>query len=98
MSNKEKIDYYSTDEEISWIASKVFSDEHYGRALTEVELQQRKALEEEYKEEIALAKLMLANNSKFIELPFKTKINISANCIMELRELRNSNNMSQNKN
>jgi len=36
-----KIDYYNTDDEISWIASKVFSDGHYGRALTEDELQLR---------------------------------------------------------
>jgi len=92
MNNREKIDYYSTDEEISWIASRVFSDEHYGRTLTEIEFQERKGLEEEYKDEIALAKLMLENNPKFIDLPFKTKINISANCIMELREMKNKNN------
>ena len=47
----QKFDYYSTDEEISWIASKVFSDEHYGSALTEDELQQRLEMEEDYKDE-----------------------------------------------
>ena len=52
----QKFDYYSTDEEISWIASKVFSDEHYGSAQTEDELQQRLEMEEDYKDEIALAK------------------------------------------
>jgi len=88
----QKIDYYSTDEEISWIASKVFSDEHYGSALTEDELQQRLEMEENYKDEIALAKLMLENNPQFVDLPFKEKINISANLIMELREKRNKNN------
>jgi len=88
----QKIDYYSTDEEISWIASKVFSDEHYGSALTEDELQQRIDLEENYKDEIALAKLMLENNPQFSELSFKEKINLSANLIMELREKRNKNN------
>jgi len=88
----QKFDYYSTDEEISWIASKVFSDEHYGSALTEDELQQRLEMEENYKDEIALAKLMLENNPQFVDLPFKEKINISANLIMELREKRNKNN------
>ena len=88
----QKFDYYSTDEEISWIASKVFSDEHYGSALTEDELQQRLEMEEDYKDEIALAKLMLENNPQFVDLPFKEKINISANLIMELREKRNKNN------
>lgn len=88
----QKFDYYSTNEEISWIASKVFSDEHYGSALTEDELQQRLEMEEDYKEEIALAKLMLENNPQFVDLPFKDKINISANLIMELREKRNKNN------
>ena len=87
-----KFDYYSTDEEISWIASKVFSDEHYGSALTEDELQQRLEMEEDYKDEIALAKLMLENNPQFVDLPFKEKINISANLIMELREKRNKSN------
>ena len=88
----QKFDYYSTDEEISWIASKVFSDEHYGSALTEDELQQRLEMEEDYKDEIALAKLMLENNPQFVDLSFKDKINISANLIMELREKRNKNN------
>lgn len=87
-----KIDYYSTNEEISWIASKVFSDEHYGGAITEEELHQRIKMEEDYKDEIALAKLMLQNNPKFSELSFKEKINISAALIMELREKRNKNN------
>lgn len=88
----QKFDYYSTDEEISWIASKVFSDEHYGSALTEDELQQRLEMEEDYKDEITLAKLMLENNPQFVDLSFKDKINISANLIMELREKRNKNN------
>ena len=88
----QKFDYYSTDEEISWIASKVFSDEHYGSALTEDELQQRLEMEEDYKDEIALAKLMLEKNPQFVDLPFKEKINISANLIMKLREKRNKNN------
>ena len=88
----QKFDYYRTDEEISWIASKVFSDEHYGSALTEDELQQRLEMEEDYKDEIALAKLMLENNPQFVDLPFKEKINISANLIMKLREKRNKNN------
>ena len=35
---------------------------------------------------------MLENNPQFIDLPFKEKINISANLIMELREKRNKNN------
>ena len=82
----QKFDYYSTDEEISWIASKVFSDEHYGSALTEDELQQRLEMEEDYKDEIALAKLMLENNPQFVDLPFKEKNKISANLIMKLRE------------
>ena len=88
----EKIDYYNTDDEISWIASKVFSDAHYGSALTEDELQLRLEMEEDYKDEIALAKLMLENNPQFVDLSFKDKINISANLIMELREKKDKNN------
>ena len=88
----QKFDYYSTDEEISWIASKVFMDEHYGSALTEEEFQLRKEMEEDYKDEIALAKLMLENNPQFSELSLKDKINLSANLIMELREIKDKNN------
>lgn len=84
----QKKDYYNTDEQISWIASKVFSDEHYGSSLTEEELQQRLELEEDYRVEIGMAKLMLQNNPKFVELPFKEKINLSASLIMELREIK----------
>lgn len=88
----QKNNYYNTNEDISWIASKVFLDEHYGGAITEEELDYRKKLEEEYKDEIALAKLMLENNPQFSELSFKDKINLSANLIMELREKREQNN------
>ena len=88
----QKNNYYNTNEDISWIASKVFLDEHYGGAITEEELDYRKKLEEEYKDEIALAKLMLENNPQFSELSLKDKINLSANLIMELREKREQNN------
>lgn len=88
----EKINYYKTDDEMSWVASRVFMDEHYGTALTEEELQQRTEMEEDYKNEIEMAKLMLENNPKFCELSFEEKINVSANLIVELREKRTKNN------
>ena len=87
-----RIDYYNTNDEISWIASKVFTDEHYGRAITREEYQQRLKLEEEYKDEIELAKLMIKNNPQVSELSYKDQINLSANLIMELREKKENNN------
>ncbi|MBQ9833585.1 MAG: hypothetical protein IJO33_00095 [Bacilli bacterium] len=88
----EKVNYYDADERISWLASRVISDEHFGVSLTEEELDRRLALEEDYKDEIALAKLMLQNNPNFVDLPVKEQINLAANLILELRERKTKNN------
>ena len=60
-----------------WLASKVISNEYYGAALSESELEYRNNLENEYKNEIGLAKLMLAENPRFKELSLEDKINLS---------------------
>lgn len=77
---------YDLDEDMRWLASKVVSDDHYGAAVSESELEYRKNLEEEYKNEIGLAKLMLAENPRFNELSLEDKINLSGNLILELAE------------
>jgi hypothetical protein len=56
-----------------WLVSKVISNEYYRAALSESELEYRKNLENEYKNDIGFAKLMLAENPKFKELSLEEK-------------------------
>lgn len=79
-------------EELNWLASRVFSDEHYGTALTNDEFLRRASLEEEYKDEIAMAKLMLEHNPTFLTLSFPKKLEAAGSLIVNLREKREKNN------
>lgn len=80
-----------SNEELNWLASKIFSDEHYGPSLSEDELLKRTLLEEEYKDEISMAKLMLQYNPNFLDLPLENKLKVGGNLIVELREKREAN-------
>lgn len=73
-------------EEMQWVASRVFTDEHVGRAMTEEEVSRMLLLEDEYKDEIAMAKLMLENNPDFVNLDFEKKLQVSEKVITSLRE------------
>lgn len=55
MSNK-IINYYKSDKDITWVATQVFSDKHFGAAITNDELEERLKLMEKYKDEIGLVK------------------------------------------
>lgn len=73
-------------EEMQWVASRVFTDEHVGRAMTEEEVSRMLLLEDEYEDEIAMAKLMLKNNPDFVNLDFEKKLQVSEKVITSLRE------------
>ncbi len=82
-----KTNYYKENDEMSWIASRVFDEEiHYGGAITNEELEKRNELEQEYANQIALAKLMLKENPEFNKLSYESKINTAANLILELKK------------
>ena len=79
---------YIDNERLMWLGARAFdSEEHFGKALTEKELEERKALEEEYKVEIGLAEAMLKANPKFEGLSMENKINLAGNLILKLKEI-----------
>lgn len=78
-------------EDMAWLASKVFSDTHHGKPLTPAEFEQREALEEEYKEEITLARQILSGNESFANLSYSAKINVAATLISDLRSQKEKN-------
>lgn len=45
-----KVNYYKWDNDMAWVATQVFSDEHFGTAITNDELDERLKLKEEYKD------------------------------------------------
>ncbi len=71
-------------EELRWLASRTFSDEHSGIALSEEELKLRLALEEEYHDEIREAGSIVKSRPGFDSLPYEDKINLAADLIIEL--------------
>lgn len=77
--------------ELKWVASRVFTDEHYGPALTGEEVAKMLLLEDDYKDEIEMAKLMLEKNPQFMNLPFEKKLEVSAKLITELRNKKEEN-------
>lgn len=80
--------YYKDDELLAWLGSRVFyEDEHFGRALTNEEINDRKKLEEEYKEEIKLAEAMLKANPNFVKLSLENKINLATDLVLRLKEI-----------
>lgn len=84
--------YCVSKDELNWIASRVFKEEHYGNALTNDELSRRQLLEDEYKDEISMAKLMLENNPSFLDLPFEKKLEVAGNLILQIRDKREIDN------
>lgn len=77
--------------EMEWVASRVFSDEHAGGALTPGELEMRANLEEAYKDEINTAKAMLQNNQDFANLSYEKKLAVAANLISEIKNQKEQN-------
>lgn len=80
----QSIDYYEQDETMSYIASSVFDDTHYGSAITDAEFEYRKNLQSEYADEIEFAKLITTNNPNFESMSYKNKINYVANLLVQL--------------
>ena len=79
------------DEEMKWVASRVFTDEHNGRSLTGEEVAKMLLLEDDYKDEIGMAKLMLEKNPQFVDLPYEKKVEIAGKLISELRSKKEEN-------
>ena len=90
-----KVNYYKCDNDMAWLAAQVFSDEHFGDALTNDELNKRIKLEEEYKDEIGLVKELVKNNPNFENLSYENKINFVANMIVGLHNKREENKRKQ---
>lgn len=83
-----EINYYKEDELLAWLGSRAFyGDVHYGRALTNEELEKREKLEKEYKEEINIVEAMLKANTNFEKLSMENKINLATSLILELKEI-----------
>ena len=70
------------------LAATVFSDEHYGSALTEEEFEYRTKLEEAYKQEIEEARAIVSTNPNFNSMTYEDKI---VYCIELLGKLRAKN-------
>ena len=83
----EKLKQYSETE--CALAATVFTDIHHGTAISEEEFDYRKKLEEDYKEEINEAKVIISTHPTFNNLPYEDKIIF---CIELLRKLRIKNN------
>ena len=81
-------DYYEQDEAISFLASSVFEEEHFGNAITDAEFTYREGLKNEYATEIEFAKVIVANNPNFESLSYKNKINFVANLLVQLHSKR----------
>ena len=90
-----KVNYYKCDNDMAWLAAQVFSDEHFGSAITNDELDERLKLMEEYKDEIGLVKEVVKNNPNFENLSYENKINFVANMIVGLRNKREENKRKQ---
>ena len=80
---------------MAWVATQVFSDEHFGEALTNEELNKRFKLMEEYKDKIELVRLLIKDNPNFESLSFKDKVNFVANMIAKLKDKREENKRKQ---
>lgn len=90
-----KVNYYKWDNDMAWVATQVFSDEHFGTAITNDELDERLKLKEEYKDEIELVKVLIKDNPNFENLSFENKVNFVANMIAELKDKREENKRKQ---
>ncbi len=86
-----QVNYYKWDNDIAWVATQVFSDEHFGTAITNDELDERLKLKEEYKDEIEVVKALIKDNPNFKNLSFENKVNFVANMIVELKYKREEN-------
>mgnify|MGYP003299553777 CR=1 FL=1 len=76
------------DERECALACSVFTDEHFGMAITEEEFEYRRKLEEEYKQEIEEAKILISKDNNFTKLSYEEKIIF---CIELIRKLRIKN-------
>jgi len=83
----DKLEKY--DERTCALAATVFTDLHYGQAISKRESDYRAKLMEAYKQEIEEAKAIVATHPNFNSLSYENKIIF---CIELLRELRVKNN------
>lgn len=80
------INYFkSEDETMAWIAAQVFSDIHFGSAISEVEYENRKKVMDNFRVEIEEAKSILLAKPEFNSWDYEKQINYVANLLMELK-------------
>ena len=74
------------------LAASIFTDEHYGMAITEEEYEYRTKLAEVYKQEIEEARTIVSTYPNFDSMSYEDKIVF---CIELLRKLRAKNNKKE---
>lgn len=80
-----------SNEKMEWIATRTFTDEHIGRALTANELRERKVWEWEYQDEINEVSKIVKSNEYFGKLEFYQKTNVASTLIKDLKETKDIN-------
>ncbi len=90
-----RIDHYDRKDALAWIAGYIVDGTHYGDALTEEELDYRIELHKDYLDEVAFAKILIANNPVYEAMSYKEKINFIANVMVELRARRKDLNQEK---
>lgn len=79
------------DEKMIWIASRTFTDEHIGKALTDAEMAEREEWEKEYSYEIREVSKIVGFSEVFKQLDFFKKIIISYTLIEGLKMAKSIN-------
>lgn len=80
----------SNDPALMWVAAMAFTDVHHGIAITEEEFQRRLALLDDYKDEIAEARKIIASIKEFQTWPYEKQVNYAVVTLLSLREKKNN--------
>jgi len=81
------------NEKLMWVVSIAFTGIHHGAAITEEEYQERLALLEEYKEEIAQTRKIIAAIDDYQTWPYEKQVNYAVASILSLREKKSEESM-----
>lgn len=81
------------NEKLMWVASIAFTGIHHGVAITEEEYQERLALLDEYKDEIAQTRKIISSIEEFQTWPYEKQVNYAVASILSLREKKSEESM-----
>ena len=73
------------DEQMARVASFVFTDEHYGSAISEEEFEKLNSMLNEYKEEMKQAKTIIKEMEDFNSLTWDKQLTVVANILVKLK-------------